>query len=883
MNERVVTIESVLEQQDFVRGLARRLLQDDDLAEDVVQQTLLAALKNPPRCREYLRTWLRRVVRNYVFQYRRAGARRHHHESTAAIDPRRQVPSTDEIVERESTRRMILEAVLELDAPFRDVIILRYLENLSLPEVAERIDRPLETARSRLKRGVQILRQKLTMRTGGDQGMLFSALLPLAIDPRTGRLPPPGEGGDLARPESAPSPPLLLRIPLLLTLLGVIAATLLWVPPWDRWSRAPAGPEPAARTRSATGPTFPEVIPARREKVAADRTDRPPRNERRPIHARSLSLAGSILDAAGAPVPGAKVYYGNPDNTWAFYSEQEFRRFIGTLARDPDAAGGSTWHSTQSDEDGRYVFVMNEECFSWTVAAVHPDEGIRIQTGVSILGRQPTLCDLHLEPGVVLRGTVSDATGAVVASARVSVWEHRVEDGVTLRQPVARVSTDAEGQFRTWPLAGESFTVEVAAAGFRSQMLGPLPVAAEAEQVLAIDPLQPSTRARGRIAGPAGGLGGLLSRLARLPGDAGLRVFLLDRDPSEPASGSLEEVLPGDVDLRRGEYSFALEKPLLPPSHVVLLGGDVLLTYAAVERGGVCPPLTLDPDRLDALLSNGRLQVQVLDAASRQPLEAITARASRLIPFPATGVQGHFTLSTPSPAGTAEAELVAGEYLVSVRAPGYVPADQVVRVEAGRVTSATAEMHAGGRPVAIRLQRHDGSPVLRARLLLLREDGTPVTPGSIGRSGELNTRARDTRGTFRLGVAAPGRYRLKVLPLVTAEPQGDLPTTTFDLDLNQRWEEVPVVRLPEPAIVRLEPHVRRAGSLALRLWDSDGVLVRDDLQSGLRHESGAMICRLGVGLYHAVVQCDDGAHAEFPFEVRDSGRIGFPWKASSLR
>ena len=49
-----VDIEVLLRHRPFVRALARRLVRDDARAEDVVQDTYVAALKNPPRRRTLL-------------------------------------------------------------------------------------------------------------------------------------------------------------------------------------------------------------------------------------------------------------------------------------------------------------------------------------------------------------------------------------------------------------------------------------------------------------------------------------------------------------------------------------------------------------------------------------------------------------------------------------------------------------------------------------------------------------------------------------------------------------------------------------------------------------------------------------------------------------
>ena len=66
--------EVVLAHLDWVRGLARSLVSDPNLADDAAQETWVAALRHPPSPERPPRTWLRRVVRNAVLQIRRREA-----------------------------------------------------------------------------------------------------------------------------------------------------------------------------------------------------------------------------------------------------------------------------------------------------------------------------------------------------------------------------------------------------------------------------------------------------------------------------------------------------------------------------------------------------------------------------------------------------------------------------------------------------------------------------------------------------------------------------------------------------------------------------------------------------------------------------------------
>jgi DNA-directed RNA polymerase specialized sigma24 family protein len=59
-----VSLEALLAHRDWVRSLARRLVLDENDADDVEQETWRMAVERPPRHAGSLRAWLAVVVRN---------------------------------------------------------------------------------------------------------------------------------------------------------------------------------------------------------------------------------------------------------------------------------------------------------------------------------------------------------------------------------------------------------------------------------------------------------------------------------------------------------------------------------------------------------------------------------------------------------------------------------------------------------------------------------------------------------------------------------------------------------------------------------------------------------------------------------------------------
>ena len=158
---------AVLEHLDWVRGLARSLVRDASLADDITQEAWLAVLRRPAAAGVASKGWLARVVRNAVRQENRRAAIRSEHEERAWL--RDETASTDELVDRVHTQRMVVDAVLALATPYQGVILLRYFEGLAPPDIARRQGIPVATVKTRLRRGLGQLREALDKLYGDDR------------------------------------------------------------------------------------------------------------------------------------------------------------------------------------------------------------------------------------------------------------------------------------------------------------------------------------------------------------------------------------------------------------------------------------------------------------------------------------------------------------------------------------------------------------------------------------------------------------------------------------------------------------------------------------------------------------------------------------------
>src|SRR5688572_11989918 len=129
------SFEGLLESATWLRAPRRRLLADRELADDAVQETWIAQLREqPPLASE--RTCLPGVVRNFRRQTRPSEAARRSREELSARPEH--LPSTAETVARAELHAKLVHAVLALEEPYRSTILWRYFEGLSAEQIATR-------------------------------------------------------------------------------------------------------------------------------------------------------------------------------------------------------------------------------------------------------------------------------------------------------------------------------------------------------------------------------------------------------------------------------------------------------------------------------------------------------------------------------------------------------------------------------------------------------------------------------------------------------------------------------------------------------------------------------------------------------------------------
>jgi len=149
----------VLPHLDAAYNIARWITRNDHDAQDVVQEAVLRAYRFFDGLRGEPKPWLLAIVRNSCLSWLQVNRP----ADLAAFDDRVVEPEAPDEAGPEAQamravdRRMLNDAIAALPAQFREVLVLRELEDLSYREIARVADVPIGTVMSRLARARRLL------------------------------------------------------------------------------------------------------------------------------------------------------------------------------------------------------------------------------------------------------------------------------------------------------------------------------------------------------------------------------------------------------------------------------------------------------------------------------------------------------------------------------------------------------------------------------------------------------------------------------------------------------------------------------------------------------------------------------------------------------
>ena len=170
-------MESLLvkyERQIF--GVARRIVEQHQDAEEVTQQTFLSVIEHLGEFREesQFRTWLLRIATNHALALLRKRTVREAHSLNEqdSDDTYEGIPhpeyiavwneTPEELAVRRETRQFVDDALATLNEKYRVVFVLRDIEELSTQETADILGLTQEAVKVRLLRARLMLRERLT-------------------------------------------------------------------------------------------------------------------------------------------------------------------------------------------------------------------------------------------------------------------------------------------------------------------------------------------------------------------------------------------------------------------------------------------------------------------------------------------------------------------------------------------------------------------------------------------------------------------------------------------------------------------------------------------------------------------------------------------------
>jgi RNA polymerase sigma-70 factor (ECF subfamily) len=383
-----VTAESLLAQASWLNALARRLVGDSNVADDVVQDTFASALVHPPPADRVVRPWLARVARNAARMRARSESARATRERASSVA--REALSAGELAEKLESQRLLVEAVRDLSEPYRSTILLHYWEHKTSEEIAALHGIAAATVRWRLKQGVDALRERLDARHGGDRRAWCAVLAPLvARDTHVAVASTSLFAGLLAMK-------LVVKAAIAAVVVIALGAGLLLVAePMLGSSGAPELSQErvavefkplAAPDRSAGGTAL--DVPER--SARADAGAAPvERNE------AAVRIEARVLDVAGRPIVGARIQCTSPVR--------------GTLPT--------------SDADGRIEGDVELKLESVTLGFQVRAFGhaTRVLEAHAARGQTTYLGDVVLQPGGAVSGRVVDLEDRPVSGATIGV------------------------------------------------------------------------------------------------------------------------------------------------------------------------------------------------------------------------------------------------------------------------------------------------------------------------------------------------------------------------------------------------------------------------------------------------------------------------------
>ena len=154
---------------DAAYSLARWLVRDEHVAEDIVQDAYLRAFRYFGSFRGGdARPWLLGIVRNVCYSWFAQQKRTLEFEcdledaDAPTLDSQDRAQTPETLLLQKVERAQVTAAITNLPLAFREVLVLREIEELSYEDIARVLDIPKGTVMSRLSRARRLLQEYLS-------------------------------------------------------------------------------------------------------------------------------------------------------------------------------------------------------------------------------------------------------------------------------------------------------------------------------------------------------------------------------------------------------------------------------------------------------------------------------------------------------------------------------------------------------------------------------------------------------------------------------------------------------------------------------------------------------------------------------------------------
>ncbi|MBK7876970.1 MAG: sigma-70 family RNA polymerase sigma factor [Planctomycetes bacterium] len=316
MAEPVKELDLLLGERRWLDDLARSLVRDRGVAEELAQDAWTRVLERPARLTHgdleprTVRAYLGRIVRNLAHDRRRTDEHRGERERVAAR-PEAQ-PGADELALRFELHKRVVECVHALEEPYRSAILLRWFEGLPPRAIGRRLGVPVKTVNTRLDRALAILRARLDRDFGGDR-RAWALLFARAFDSGSAAT----AGGTVL---------VAAKVQVALVALVVAAAVAWW---WTQDSQDGARANALATNAPALEPpsAAPRAVSVTDAQQPKEPTPDAPRASAALVHPRPTvpHLTVRVIDLTEAPRAGVLVTIGHNPVQGSDIPEREVR------------------------------------------------------------------------------------------------------------------------------------------------------------------------------------------------------------------------------------------------------------------------------------------------------------------------------------------------------------------------------------------------------------------------------------------------------------------------------------------------------------------------------------------------------------------------------